>query len=284
MIHVIAISNPRLAQAFIDYMATHQVHLTMRPGHDGQHVELWLEDDTKLTIVQQELEQFTRDPLNERYQAASWQSGDVNHSLKYHNNLNWQYLSRQAGPLTMTVLILNIAVYLWMQFSGDYQVMSWLAWPDNSQHLELWRWVTHGLLHFSLLHIIFNLMWWWYLGGQTEKRLGTGKLFVITIVSAVFSGWGQSLFSGSHFGGLSGVVYALISYVWLTGERAPERGIGVPRGLMAFSILWLIIGYFDTFGLAIANAAHFSGLIIGLLMALWDNRHTFKNNTHNRHF
>ncbi|NHB93427.1 rhomboid family intramembrane serine protease GlpG [Photorhabdus cinerea] len=282
MIHVITISNPRLAQGFIDYMATHQVYLTMRPGHDEQHVELWLEDDSKLTMVQQELEQFTRDPLNERYQTASWQSGKVSHSLQYQNNLNWHYLSHQAGPLTMIVLILNIAVYLWMQFAGDYQVMSWLAWPDNSQHMELWRWVTHGLLHFSLLHIIFNLMWWWYLGGQTEKRLGTGKLFVITIVSAVFSGWGQSLFSGSHFGGLSGVVYALIGYVWLTGERAPERGIGVPRGLMAFSILWLIVGYFDTFGLSIANAAHFSGLTIGLLMALWDNRYTFKNN--NQHF
>ena len=66
---------------------------------------------------------------------------------------------------------------------------------------------------------LFNLMWWWYLGGQMEKRLGAGKLFVLAVVSAFFSGWAQSLFSGALFGGLSGVVYALMGYVWLTGER-----------------------------------------------------------------
>lgn len=153
--------------------------------------------------------------------------------------------------------------------------MSWLAWPYNSsQYLQIWRWVSHAFLHFSLLHILFNLMWWWYLGGQMEKRLGTSKLLVLTIVSAVFSGWGQSLFSGANFGGLSGVVYALMGYVWLTGERAPERGISLPRGLMAFSVLWLIAGYFDILGLSIANAAHVSGLIIGLLMAFWDTRNS----------
>lgn len=85
---------------------------------------------------------------------------------------------------------------------------------------------------------------------------------------------GQSLFSGANFGGLSGVVYALMGYVWLTGERAPERGISPPRGLMAFSVLWLIAGYFDILGLSIANAAHVSGLIIGLLMAFWDTRNS----------
>lgn len=112
---------------------------------------------------------------------------------------------------------------------GGYggNVLAGMAY-NSSQYLQIWRWVSHAFLHFSLLHILFNLMWWWYLGGQMEKRLGTSKLLVLTIVSAVFSGWGQSLFSGANFGGLSGVVYALMGYVWLTGERAPERGISLP--------------------------------------------------------
>lgn len=46
---------------------------------------------------------------------------------------------------------------------------------------------------------------------------------------------------------------------------------------MAFSILWLFFGYFDILGMHIANAAHTSGLIIGLLMGVWDNRHTFSS-------
>jgi len=138
--------------------------------------------------------------------------------------------------------------------------------------MQLWRWFTPALLHFSPLHILFNLLWWWYLGGPVERRLGSGKLFTLAVVSALVSNWGQAIFSGIYFGGLSGVVYALMGYVWLTGELKPERQLSLPRGLMVFSIVWLVLGYFDVFGLAIANAAHVFGLILGLLMAFVDLR------------
>lgn len=273
MIRVIVISNLRLAQAFVDYMATQKVTLELR--HHSQDAEIWLNEDEKLPQVQHELEQFLLDPLNPRYQAASWQSGNLHTDMPYQRVSLLQNLRSQAGPLTLSLMVVCIAVYILMQIVGDNAVMSWLAWPVNSsQYLEIWRWVSHAVLHFSLMHILFNLLWWWYLGGQMEKRLGTGKLVVLTIVSAVFSGWGQSLFSGSNFGGLSGVVYALMGYVWLTGQRTPERGISLPNGLMAFSVLWLIAGYFDILGLSIANAAHVSGLVIGLLMAFWDTRNS----------
>jgi GlpG protein len=160
-----------------------------------------------------------------------------------------------------------------MQLLGDNRVMFWLSWPHNSaQYSQFWRWISHAFLHFSFMHIAFNLVWWWYLGGPVEKRLGSGKLFVIAVVSAFFSGWAQFLFSGTLFGGLSGVVYALIGYVWLTGERTPEIGLSLPRGLMAFSLIWLAVGYFGILGIAIANAAPSAGLVLGLLMAFWDTR------------
>jgi GlpG protein len=49
-------------------------------------------------------------------------------------------------------------------------VMVWLAWPyDASVQFEAWRYFSHALMHFSLVHIIFNLFWWWYLGGAVEN-------------------------------------------------------------------------------------------------------------------
>ena len=77
---------------------------------------------------------------------------------------------------------------------------------------DVWRYFTHALMHFSVMHILFNLLWWWYLGGAVEKRLGSGKLIVITLISALLSGYVQHKFSGPWFGGLSGVVYALMGY------------------------------------------------------------------------
>ena len=65
MIRVIAISNPRMEQAFVDYMATRNVVLEVRP--DTQGAEIWLGDDEQLPLVQQELEQFLLGPLHPRY-------------------------------------------------------------------------------------------------------------------------------------------------------------------------------------------------------------------------
>ncbi|CDG19579.1 rhomboid family intramembrane serine protease GlpG [Xenorhabdus doucetiae] len=272
MIHITSVSNPRLAQAFIDYMATQGIHLTMRPTNEPPLVELWLEDASQRSQVELELRYFAHDPLNKRYQAASWQAGKSVSPFNYRNNLNLSTLKNQSGPLTIATTLICILVYLWMEMAGMPNVMKWLAWPAHSdQYLELWRYLSPALLHFSLTHLLFNLALWWYFGSQVERKIGGGKLFEITIVSAIFSGWAQSLFSGSHFGGLSGVVYALIGYVWLTGEISPKRGISAPRGLIAISVIWLLVGYFNLFSLKIANAAHVSGLILGLLMGLWDN-------------
>ncbi|MDR3430535.1 MAG: rhomboid family intramembrane serine protease GlpG [Rouxiella aceris] len=271
MIRIISLPNPRIAQAFVDYMATYGVQLQVKS--DGQEVQIWLEDESKLHQVEQQLTLFLEDPLHARYQAASWQIGKTDTHLRYQHYSYWQRIRSQAGPLTMTVMVLCILVYLAQQIYGDQRVMAWLSWPaDRHQYVQLWRWFSPAFLHFSLLHILFNLLWWWYLGGPVEKRLGSGKLFTIALISALLSGWGQSLFSGIYFGGLSGVVYALMGYVWLTGELKPERQLALPRGLMVFSLAWLVLGYFNVMGLAIANAAHVFGLVVGLVMAFCDTR------------
>lgn len=271
MIRITHFNNPRLAQAFIDHMATRGIRLQPE-AQDG--ITLWLadEDAAQLATVESELNQFIRDPENPRYQSASWHSGTTSSGLRYRSEAFWPALRERTGPLTLAVMMACVAVFILMQLVGMQQVMSWLAWPAPDQRLELWRWFSHAFLHFSLLHIVFNLVWWWYIGGIVEKRLGSGKLFVLTVVAALLSGWMQARFNGIMFGGLSGVVYALMGYAWLRGERDPESGVHLERGVMAFAIIWLFIGYMGLFGMAIANAAHLTGLLLGLAMAYVDTR------------
>lgn len=269
MMRITEFSNPRMAQAFVDYMATRGI--TLRVEHDN-HFTVWLDDDSKVNLVENELSQFIREPNHPRYQAASWHAGTTSSGIHYQSSSLLANIRQRAGPLTLSMMVTCILVYILMQVLGDQTVMSWLAWPDQDQHFQLWRWFTHALLHFSILHITFNLLWWWYLGGAIEKRLGSGKLFVILLISALLSGWMQSKFSGVMFGGLSGAVYALMGYAWLKGERDPESGIFLERGLMAFAVVWLVVGYMGWFGLSIANAAHVTGLLVGLAMAFVDTR------------
>lgn len=274
MMRITHFNNPRLAQAFVDYMATRGV--TLHIEHE-QTYTIMLEDESKAAMVENELQQFVRDPMHPRYQDASWHAGNTASGLQYQHSSILDNIRQRAGPLTMTIMLACIAVFILMQVIGDRAVMAWLAWPaDEAQDFQLWRWFSHALLHFSLLHILFNLLWWWYLGGAVEKRLGSGKLVVIALISALLSGWMQAKYSGVWFGGLSGVVYALMGYAWLRGERDPESGIYLERGLMAFAILWLVIGYFGVFGLSIANAAHVTGLLVGLAMAFVDTRRVHK--------
>lgn len=274
MLMITSFSNPRVAQAFVDYMATQGVILTIQ-----QHAQtdVWLADESQAQRVESELARFLENPADPRYLAASWQAGHTNSGLHYRRFPFLATLKSNAGPFTWVIGGLCLLVFIMMNIIGDQAVMLWLSWPfDPSLKFELWRYFTHAFMHFSVMHILFNLLWWWYLGGMVEKRLGSGKLVVITVISALLSGFIQHKFSGPWFGGLSGVVYALMGYAWLRGEREPQSGVFLQRGLIIFSLVWLVAGWFDLFGLSIANGAHVTGLVVGLAMAFADTQNVRK--------
>ncbi|KAF1369510.1 rhomboid family intramembrane serine protease GlpG [Yokenella regensburgei] len=274
MLMITSFTNPRVAQAFVDYMATQGIILTIQ-----QHTQsdVWLADESQADRVHKELALFLENPADPRYLAASWESGHTNSGLQYRRFPFLATLKGNAGPFTLLIAALCIVVFIIINIVGDQPVMLLLAWPyEPSLKFELWRYFTHAFMHFSLMHILFNLLWWWYLGGAVEKRLGSGKLIVITVISALLSGFIQHKFGGPWFGGLSGVVYALMGYVWLRGERDPESGVYLQRGLILFSLVWLVAGWFDLFGMSIANGAHVAGLVVGLAMAFADTQNVRK--------
>lgn len=107
MVRVIAVSNPRLAQAFVDYMTTQGIELSVH--NTGEAAEIWLADDSHLEQVQHELQQFLADPLNRRYQAASWEAGNTGADLHYPATPSATAQQRRAADAGRMVLC--IAVY-----------------------------------------------------------------------------------------------------------------------------------------------------------------------------
>ena len=274
MLMITSFANPRVAQAFVDYMQTQGVILTIQ--HHAQS-DIWLADESQTDRVKAELARFLENPADPRYLAASWQSGQVNSGLRYRRFPFMTAIRERTGPLTVFIAAVCVLVFVLMNIVGDQIVMVWLAWPwDVSLRFEVWRYFTHTVMHFSLVHIIFNLFWWWYLGGAVEKRLGSGKLLVITFISALLSGFIQHHLTGPWFGGLSGVVYALIGYVWLYGMRNPKRGLFLPSGLVIYTIILLAAEWFGVMGFESASGAHTTGLLVGLAMALVDTQNVRK--------
>jgi GlpG protein len=260
-----------MAQAFIDYMASRQVDIQIMPEGEGQFA-LWLTDAQHEVEVEAELKQFLANPSDPKYSAASWNVADTRKSkFHYASPSIMGMIKAKAGPVTLAIMITCAAIYLLQLLGFGRGVFDWLHFPAfEGQQWQLWRWISHALLHFSITHIVFNLLWWWQFGGDIERRLGSGKLLQLFVISAALSGAGQFYVEGANFGGLSGVVYALLGYLWILGYRLPHLGLTLPKPIIGFMLVWLVLGFVQPF-MAIANTAHLVGLISGMAIAVFDS-------------
>ena len=263
-----SVNNPRMAQAFIDYMDSRGIHIEMSPDGGGQ-VSLWLEDVEHLIEVEAEWKSFLSNPEAKRYQAASWDMAESRHRRFYYSSPNIiNMITAKAGPVTLTIMLVCVVVFVLQQINLNHSAFNLLHFPSvGDEQWQIWRWFSHALLHFSFLHIAFNLLWWWQLGSDIEQKLGGRRLLVLFFVSALLSGYGQYWVEGVYFGGLSGVVYALVGYLWMIGVRAPQLNLSIPNPILGFMLIWLVLGFVQPF-LAIANTAHLVGLMSGVLLGI----------------
>ncbi|MCQ9123738.1 rhomboid family intramembrane serine protease [Rodentibacter caecimuris] len=181
-------------------------------------------------------------------------------------------LSRYFTPLHIITAICVI-VYLLQQLGFEESIMEIFHYPVYfDQDGELWRYITHTFVHLSNIHIIANLSWFWLFGSVIERYFGGGKLFLIFLVSAIVSGIVQNYFSGAGFFGLSGVVYAVLGYVFVV-DKLNANIFNLPKGFFTMLLVGLIFGFISPlFNIYIGNAAHISGFIVGLFWGFIDSK------------
>jgi GlpG protein len=132
---------------------------------------------------------------------------------------------------------------------------------------QIWRVITPIFLHFSILHLVFNMFWLRDLGGMIETQRGTWVLLALVLVTATLSNVGQYVYQETTddfamFGGMSGVNYALFGYIWVKSRFQPHLGLGVNEQTTMILIAWLFICMTGWVG-PVANAAHVIGLLAG---------------------
>lgn len=255
------LNSAQAAQLFADYCNANGLDVSAVVKQPN-FAELYVAPE-QLAQVEIEFQRFIAQPSDARYQAAAWQLSQPKvvqgKALPAFNLLNvWQ-----QAPITLFVIALCVLVYIWQQI--DWPSVSALLQLDKPS--QLWRWFTPMLLHFDPTHLVFNLAWWLYLGRQLESRLGGLMLLNIALSVALVSNAAQYFMVGPHFGGLSGVVYGLFGYFWLTGRLNPAQGINISSGLAGFMLLWLVLGFFDILWVSMANWAHLGGLLAGVAWA-----------------
>ncbi len=148
------------------------------------------------------------------------------------------------------------------------------------QEGEIWRLFTPAILHLGLLHLLFNLLWLVVLGKMIEFNMGRIRFILLIVLSAVISNICQYLMTGPFFMGVSGVLSAFIGYIWVRKKIAPWEVYLVPKqnitffmifilGFLGVSFVSFFLAYYKIYeiSLTIANTAHVSGLLSGMVIA-----------------
>lgn len=187
------------------------------------------------------------------------------------------------APVTLCLIGLSVCGFLLLYLSAPLSWLSYLTFtPFQVSGEELlfqdadsqyWRLVTPVFLHFGWLHIVFNSLWMWEFGRRVEQVMGHFNMLMLFLVIAIVSNVSQFAFGGEGlFGGMSGVVYGLLGFSWSAPLLHPDWQIRPPNSITVLMVGWLLAcmaGMVEVLGFgAIANAAHFGGLLCGLALGV----------------
>ena len=127
---------------------------------------------------------------------------------------------------------------------------------------EVWRLLTPIFLHGGALHLFFNMLWLYQLGGAIERLEKPWYLAILVIVTGTICNTAQYLISGPNFIGMSGVVYALLGYTWMMGTYQNRSRYFISQGTVTFMMVWLVICLVGIIP-NVANTQHVAGMVLG---------------------
>jgi membrane associated rhomboid family serine protease len=182
--------------------------------------------------------------------------------------------SRPSAPVvTQALIAINIAVFIGETATGtplggagagNYGTLflkGALAGPFIDQAHQYYRLVTAGFLHDGLLHILFNMLFLYFMGQMLEPAIGRLNFAVVYFVSLLAGSFGALLFTpeGLTIGASAacfGVLGALIVVAYYRGISIWQSGLG---STLIINIIFSV----SVSGISVGG--HFGGVIAGAI-------------------
>jgi membrane associated rhomboid family serine protease len=189
-----------------------------------------------------------------------------------------------AMPVIIRTLIaINVFVFAFQALFGGIEIagnslnrliVQYLGFDPNlfTAITQPWRFVTYMFLHGSGFHLLFNMLWLWWMGRAVEEGLGPRTFSVIYfgagIGGAFFHIALSFLYGTSIVIGASGAVFGIMVAFAYMYPRVPIMLLFLPpiearfvvAALIALDVLF--IGSGDN----VARLVHLGGALIGYLL------------------
>lgn len=191
-------------------------------------------------------------------------------------------------PVTVVLVLLNIAVYIAAFLHGDVYDAGYMfsiggiTWDSIFGEHQYYRLFTCMFLHYGMAHLAGNMLSLLCLGSMLEKRIGHLRFMLLYLLSGLFGAFASVAVdyyhyialaqyshsvsagaSGAIFGVIGGLIAVTIGQRRWKGKRSDFTEISL-RSLLLMAFFSLFQG-FTTAG--VDNSAHLGGLIFGLVFA-----------------
>jgi GlpG protein len=288
------------AQVFSDYLCVQKIDNQVE-ADKGDTWAIWIHAEEELERAKGLLANFRENPLDPKFQSTAGaaealreqkkkEQRDYEKRLKQRRHLFRPMTAYGVGFVTFGLIVICIVVFVLSKFGTDLEAVRGLFIsnydiPDSAgvggwdrfliriHHInqdlpelkkgEIWRLFTPMFIHFSIFHIFFNMLWLRDLGSMVEARQNGGTLLILVLAFALVSNLAQYFASGPIFGGMSGVVYGLVGYIWIRGKWDPGSGLYLHPSTVMMMIVWYFVCFTGLVG-DIANMAHTMGLLAGM--------------------
>lgn len=184
---------------------------------------------------------------------------------------------RMLPSAIRVLLTLCVAVFIVQAIGGrafNRFLVTWFAFDPNWEVAisQPWRWVSYMFLHGSGFHLLFNMLWLWWMGRPVEEQMGPRSFTVLYLGAGIGGGLVNvalaAVFGNTPVIGASGAVYGVMVAFAVLYPRTPIMLFLLPPLEARYVVAGLI--FFDFLfvgaGDPIARVVHLGGAGFGYLL------------------
>src|SRR6266704_690511 len=231
------LENEASARLFSDFLYAQGIENQTEPERSGAWA-LWIHAEEQMEAAKALLNEYRENPRDPKYQHASrvaeekWkqeQKANAAAEKRFHDRSKLFSLGGLGvGYLTGVLVAISVVATLLSRFGANTKPILWMFISEYD--------VEGGVI---------------------------ARLAVLVLVIAALSNFGQYLWQGPIFFGMSGVVYGLVGYIWLRGKFDLTSGLFLHRNTVMMAVIWFVLCLVGVIP-HVANAAHSVGFGVGI--------------------